>query len=276
MVAPALRREVVRFTLNNFKFSERQACNLINFPRSTFRYKPLPDKNIWLRERLKKLATERRRFGSKRLYVLLRREGNIVNHKRVERIYHQEGLSLRKRKKKRQTAAPRLVVPKPLKPNERWSMDFVSDQICDGRKFRSLTIVDDCSRESPAIEVDTSLPGKRVVGVLNRLKDIRGLPKHIVVDNGPEFSGSDLDRWAFENKVNLVFIRPGKPVENAYIESFNGKFRDECLNENWFTSLKDAKEKIEAWRKDYNRHRPHSSLENYSPEQWVKLKFKTR
>lgn len=225
------------------------------------------------RARLKELASQRRRFGSPRLHVLLRREGKIVNHKRVERIYREEGLSLRKRKKKRQTAALRIVLPTPTQPNKRWSMDFVSDQLSDGRKFRSLTIVDDCSRESPAIEVDTSLPGKRVTRVLDRLADTRGLPDAIVVDNGPEFSGSELDSWAHQRGVKLCFIRPGKPVENVYIESFNGKFRDECLNEHWFTSLKDAQEKIEAWRKDYNRNRPHSSLGNLTPDEFVRRNY---
>lgn len=273
MVTPALRREAVRFALDKFPFSERQACKIIGLPRSTFRYEPLPDKNGWLRQRLKELASQRRRFGSPRLCVLLRREGKIVNHKRVERIYREEGLSLRKRKKKRATAALRVVLPTPTEPNKRWSMDFVSDQLCDGRKFRSLTIVDDFSRESPAIEVDTSLPGKRVTRVLDRLAETRGLPTAIVVDNGPEFAGSELDSWAHERGVKLCFIRPGKPVENAYIESFNGKFRDECLNEHWFTSIKDAQVKIEAWRKDYNRHRPHSSLGNLSPEEFVKRNY---
>lgn len=273
MVTPALQRDAVQFALKEFSFSERQACKIINLPRSTFRYEPLPDKNEWLRVRLKELAASRRRFGSPRLCVLLRREGKIVNHKRVERIYREEGLSLRKRKKKRQTAALRVVLPTPVQPNKRWSMDFVSDQLSDGRKFRSLTIVDDCSRESPAIEVGTSLPGKRVTRVLNRLAESRGLPDAIVVDNGPEFSGSALDSWAHERGVKLCFIRPGKPVENAYIESFNGKFRDECLNEHWFTSLKDAQEKIEAWRKDYNKHRPHSSLGNLSPEEFVRRNY---
>lgn len=276
MVTPAAKREAVRFALKEFQFSERQACKIISLSRSTFQYKPLPDKNIWLRERLKELASQRRRFGSPRLHVLLRREGKIVNHKRVERIYREEGLSLRKRKKKRQTAALRIVLPTPMEPNKRWSMDFVSDQLSDGRKFRSLTIVDDCSRESPAIEVDTSLPGKRVTRVLDRLAETRGLPDAIVVDNGPEFSGSELDSWAHARGVKLCFIRPGKPVENAYIESFNGKFRDECLNEHWFTSLKDAQEKIEVWRKDYNRNRPHSSLGNLSPEEFVRRNYSAK
>lgn len=273
MVTPILRRAAVRFALEKFQLSERQACQLMGLSRSTFRYQPLPDKNEWLRVRLKELAASRRRFGSPRLQVLLRREGTVVNHKRVERIYREEGLSLRKRKKKRQTAALRIVLPTPTEPNKRWSMDFVSDQLSDGRKFRSLTIVDDCSREAPAIEVDTSLPGKRVTRVLDRLAESRGLPEAIVVDNGPEFSGRELDSWAHKRGVNLCFIRPGKPVENAYIESFNGKFRDECLNEHWFTSLKDAQEKIEAWRKDYNRNRPHSSLGNLTPEEFVKKNY---
>jgi putative transposase len=204
------------------------------------------------------------------MHVLIRREGKIVNHKRLERIYAEEGLQLKKRKKRRQTAALRVVIPTPTKPNVRWSMDFVSDNLYDGRKFRCLTIVDDYSRESPAITVDTSLPGQRVTGILDYLGETRGLPDIIVCDNGPEFSGIMLDRWAHERGVKIAFIRPGKPTENAFIESFNGKFRDECLNENWFTSLNDAQEKIEAWRKDYNRNRPHSSLGNLSPEEFVR------
>lgn len=218
----------------------------------------------------------RRRYGSPRMHVLIRREGKIVNHKRIERIYAEEGLQLRKRKKRRQTAALRVVIATPLKPNVRWSMDFVSDNISDGRKFRCLTIVDDFSRESPAIVVDTSLPGQRVTGILDYLGGTRGLPDTIVCDNGPEFAGIALDRWAHERGVKIAFIRPGKPTENAFIESFNGKFRDECLNENWFTSLKDAQEKIETWRRDYNSNRPHSSLGNLTPDEfmrWHQSKF---
>jgi len=269
VVTPALRREAVRFALDHFQFSERQACALVGLARSTFQYEPRPERDGWLREKIRELASQRRRFGSPRLYVLLRREGHIVNHKRVERIYHEEGLSLRRRKKRRQAAALRVVLPTPEKPNQRWSMDFVSDQLASGKKFRSLTIVDDCSRESPAIEVDISLPGLRVCRVLERLGETTGLPQTIVVDNGPEFSGQDLDAWCFKRGIKLEFIRPGKPTENAYIESFNGKFRDECLNENWFVSLKDAQEKIEAWRRDYNRNRPHSSLGNLTPEEFI-------
>jgi putative transposase len=270
VVGSHAKRDAVGYTIKEHQFSQRRACRLVQIARSTVQYKRGPDQNEWLRARLKVLAAQRRRFGSPRLYYLIRREGRMVNHKRIERIYKEEGLSLQKRKQKRQIAALRVVTPTPDKPNQRWSMDFVSDQLSMGRRFRCLTLVDDCSRESPAIEVDVSLPGKRVIRVLERLKQTRGLPKVIVVDNGPEFSGHDLDQWAHENNVRLVFIRPGKPVENAFIESFNGKFRDECLNEHWFTSLKDAQEKIESWRLDYNYNRPHSSLGNLTPNEYVK------
>jgi putative transposase len=273
VVGSAAKRDAVGYAAEKFGLSQRRACRLVAVSRSTVQYQKQPDKNVWLRKRLKELAATRRRFGAPRLHTLIRREGKVVNHKRLERVYREEGLSLRKRKKRRQTAAPRVVLPAPEKPNKRWSMDFVSDCLAHGRKFRCLTIVDECSRESPAIEVDTSLPGRRVTRVLDRLKEIRGLPEAITVDNGPEFAGSALDQWAHSNGVQIVFIRPGKPVENAFIESFNGKFRDECLNENWFSSLKDAQEKIEAWRKDYNRNRPHSSLGNLSPEEFVRRNY---
>lgn len=270
MVSPAAKKEAVHYTIENFSISQRRACRTIHASRSTIRYKQRSDNNEWLRVHLKKLASQRRRFGSPRLTVLLRREGHMINHKRVERIYSEEGLQLKKRKKRRQTAALRMVMPTPTGPNQRWSMDFVSDCIANGRKFRCLTIVDDFSRESPAIVVDTSLPGQRVTGILDYLGETRGLPDTITCGNGPEFAGIALDRWAHRRGVKLAFIRPGKPVENAFIESFNGKFRDECLNEHWFTSLKDAQEKIEIWRRDYNSHRPHSSLNNLTPEEFIK------
>lgn len=223
-----------------------------------------------LRARLKDLANERRRYGSPRLKVLLRREGFTDNHKRIERIYSEEGLQVRRRKRKR-TARGRQVklVETPTRPNERWSMDFVSDTIAGGAKLRCLNIVDDFTRECPHIEADRSLGGERVCRVLDYLAWERGLPEEIVVDNGPEFTSLALDRWAHENGVVLRFIDPGKPVQNCYIESFNGKFRDECLNENWFVNLADAKRKIEAYRVDYNTVRPHSSLGNLTPEEFA-------
>ena len=193
----------------------------------------------------------------------------MVNHKRTERIYHEEGLALRKKRRRKGAAGARVMMPSPQKPNERWSMDFVSDSIVNGRRFRALAIVDDYSRECPAIEVDTSLGGARVVGVLERLSQTRGLPDVITLDNGPEFAGRHLDEWAFRNGVKLNFIRPGKPIENAFAESFNGRLRDECLNTNWFINLKHAREIIENWRKDYNEVRPHSSLNHRTPMEYA-------
>jgi putative transposase len=200
---------------------------------------------------------------------MLRREGLVVNHKRTERIYREERLSLRKRKRRKTAAMNRTILPAPKGPNERWSMDFVTDSIVTGRRFRALVIVDDYSRECPAIEVDTSLGGHRVVGVLEKLAETRGLPEAITIDNGPEFAGKALDEWAYRHGVKLNFIRPGKPIENAYAESFISRLRDECLNENWFISLNHAREVIEYWRIDYNEGRPHTSLGGLTPREYV-------
>jgi len=193
----------------------------------------------------------------------------VVNHKRVERLYREEGLSLRKRKRRKTAAVDRVIFPAPEKPNERWSMDFVTDSTVTGRHFRILAIIDDYSRECPAAEVDTSLGGARVVSVLERLAATRGLPKVITMDNGPEFAGRHLDEWAFRKGIKLNFIRPGKPIENAFSESFNGRLRDECLNENWFLSVGEARDIIEAWRKDYNEVRPHGSLNGLTPREFA-------
>ena len=216
------------------------------------------------------LAYARPRFGYRRLQVLLRRAGVRVNHKCVYRVYRQEGLAVRRKRRKRVAGqrGPAVVVPTAV--NQRWSMDFMGDSLADGRTFRTLNVVDDCSREALAIVVDTSLPGTRVVRVLEELGETRGLPAVIVIDNGPEFAGQALDEWAYRRGVRLHFITPGKPVENAYIESFNGKFRDECLNEHWFLDLDHARELIEEWRVDYNRVRPHSSLDNATPEEFAR------
>lgn len=269
-MSPAAKRAVIRHTTDNFSVSERRACRATRIPRSTIRYERRAPDDGELRRRLKELALQRRRWGSPMLTTLLRREGFTDNHKRIERIYAEEGLQVRKRKKRRQTAAPRIAIPTPTTPNKRWSMDFVSDALYDGRRFRCLTVIDDFSRECPIIVVDTSLPGHRVAQVLDGIGGSRGLPEIIVCDNGPEFTSQALDWWANERSVKLAFINPGKPVENAFIESFNGKFREECLNEHWFTSLRDAQEKIEAWRRDYNRNRPHSSLGNKTPEEFLR------
>jgi putative transposase len=255
--------------MGSLGLSEHKACQLTNISASVFRYKPKPGNDDALRQRLRELAEQRKRFGSPRLHILLKREKLVINHKRTERIYREEGLALRRKRRRKGAAGARVVLPFPQRINERWSMDFVTDSIVTGRKFRSLAIVDDYSRECPAIEVDTSLGGRRVVNVLEKLAEIRGVPDVITIDNGPEFAGRVLDEWAYRKGVKLSFIRPGKPIENAYIESFNGRFRDECLNTNWFMSLKHAREVIEEWRRDYNEVRPHSSLKGSTPKAYA-------
>ena len=225
--------------------------------------------NVTVLARLQAHAAVRARFGYRRLHILLEREGVRVNHKRVHRIYQAAGLQVRRRRRKRLTRADRVPLPIATQRLERWSMDFTTDTLADGRNFRTLNIVDDFTRECVAIEVDRSLPGLRVTRVLDRLHAAVGLPQTIVVDNGPEFAGRTLDAWAYAHGVTLRFIRPGKPIENAYVESFNGKFRDECLNEHWFLSVAEAKAVIEAWRVDYNLVRPHSALGGQTPHQFA-------
>jgi putative transposase len=221
-------------------------------------------------ERLRSLAHERPRYGYRRLHVLLRRGGVPANHKRLWRLYRQEGLAVRRKRRKRTAWGRRVILPAAQTRNERWSMDFVGDSLADGRTFRTLNIVDDFTREAVAIVVDQSIPGERVVRELEAVAMQRGVPGMIVTDNGPEFAGKALDAWAYRRGVTLHFIRPGKPVENAYVESFNGKFRDECLNEHWFTSLPHARDVIAGWRQDYNEVRPHSSLGNATPAEFAR------
>ena len=219
--------------------------------------------------RLKDLAGTRVRYGYRRLHVLLMREGWQLNHTRVYRLSKHEGLSLRLKTKKKRISQARVPWPAPSGPLECWSMDFVADRLSDGRQFRLLTLVDNFSRVSPAIEIDFSLNGRRVVEVLERLKGSCGLPKVIKVDNGSEFISKAMDEWAHRNGVKLDFSRPGKPTDNAFIESFNGRLRQECLNQNWFTSLADARGIVETWREDYNQFRPHSSLDHRTPSEFV-------
>jgi putative transposase len=267
VVTAPVRRSAVGFVRQSFEISQRRACRLIGISESSCRYVSVRSDGV-LVDRLRELAQERSRFGYKRLHVLLRREGFIVNHKRVYRLYRREGLMVRRRKRKR-VALPRAPLPVPTRPNERWSMDFITDTLADGRVIRALNVVDDFSRECRAIEVDTSLPGLRVARVLERLRAEHGLPKTIVVDNGPEFSGRLLDAWAYQRGVKLHFIQPGKPIQNAFVESFNSRFRDECLNEHWFLGLSDARERVETWRQDYNTQRPHRSLGQLTPEEYA-------
>jgi putative transposase len=252
--------------------SERRACQLAGISRSVYRYQPIPKHEEPMRARLRELARERPRFGSPRLTVLLRREFGLVNHKRVERLYREEGLQLPRRRKKRRRGVQRVPLESPAHPNERWSMDFMSDSLYNGRRFRVLSVLDDFSRQCLALEVDTSLSGERVTRVLDQLIDAHGRPSVLVMDNGPEFTSRAMLRWAQDQEVALHYIDPGKPVQNAFVESFHSRVRDECsrvrdecLQTQWFASLGEARHQIEAWRRDYNRVRPHSSLDYQPP-----------
>ncbi|MFC1962393.1 IS3 family transposase [Chloroflexota bacterium] len=269
LLKPRIKRLAVSHARENLGLSERKACLLVNILASVYRYRPKEGNDDALRQRMRELAGQRKRFGSPRLHILLKREVLVINHKRTERIYREEGLALRRKRRRKGAAGARVVMPSPQRTNERWSMDFVTDSIVTGWRFRALAIVDDYSRECPAIEVDTSLGGRRVVGVLNRLAEKRGLPEVITPDNGPEFTGRVLDEWAYRKGVKLNFIRPGKPVENAFAESFIGRLRDKCLNTNWFINLKHARDIIEDWRIDYNQVRPHSSLKGRTPMEYA-------
>lgn len=269
MVKPSVRRQAVGFLRAAFGASQRRICKLVGIGRSSCRYQSKKEEPVELLSDLRALAAERPRFGYRRLHVLLARRGHRVNHKRVYRLYRTENLAVRRKKRKRIAAQIRTVPAPPQRPNERWSIDFVSDALGNGRRFRALTVVDDFTRECLAIEVDTSLPGARVARALEQLVVERGAPATIISDNGPEFTGAAMDSWSAQRGIHQHFIRPGKPMENGYIESFNGKFRDECLSGNWFINLADARARIGAWKEDYNSIRPHSSLGNRTPEEFA-------
>ena len=264
MVTPAARREVVAYLQEQHRFSQRRACRVVRAARATVRYQPRRPDHEALRTRLRELAAARPRFGYRRLTILVRREQGAINHKRVYRLYRLEGLAVRRRGRKRLARTAR-VAPAVLLAGQHWAMDFMQDSLASGRPFRTLNIVDLATRECLAIEVDTSLPGARVVRVLAQLCEAHGRPTAITMDNGPEFAGLVLDAWAYKEGVQLDFIDPGKPMQNGHLESFNGKFRDECLNQHWFTDLGDARKTIAAWRDDYNSVRPHSALGNLAP-----------
>lgn len=255
--------------MEHYNAAIRRACRLVFLSHSVWYYKPHRRDDSFLRMRIREIARIRIRYGFWRIFILLRREGFKDNHKRIYRIYKEEGLNLRsKRPRRNKSGAHRMERPDLSTINECWSMDFVSDQLFDGQRFRSLTIVDNYSRKCMAIYPGKSLKGDDVVNVLEELQHMNGIiPDRIQVDNGSEFISKALDKWAYDNNVTLDFSRPGKPTDNPYIESFNGKFRDECLNANWFLSIQDAREKIEAWRIEYNQFRPHSSLNDQTPEE---------
>lgn len=269
MVTPAARKEAVEFACSNFPMSLRRACGLMQIQMSSYYYRHRPRPDGALRAALKEAAAKRRRWGYRMLAVLMKRQGFKDNLKRIHRVYREEKLQVKIRRR-RKTARWRGDKPIPAsRPNERWSMDFMSDQLANGRTIRVFNVVDDFTRQCLAMEVDTSLNGVRVTRILDRLVARHGHPQRIVMDNGPEFTGKALDRWAWEHRVHLAFIEPGKPVQNAFVESFNGTCRNECLNENWFLSLDDARTIIENWRIDYNDQRPHSSLAGRTPSEFA-------
>jgi putative transposase len=266
-----VRRELVSHLRSAYELSEKRACGLIGITRWSNRYQSRRDPQDELRLRIRELAASRVRYGYRRLTVLLCREGWAVNAKRIYRLYAEEGLQLRTKKRAKRAAHTRVPLPSPVRANQRWSMDFVSDRLADGRWFRILTIVDQYTRECLCAYAERSQTGASVVEQVDRIVALRGAPESITTDNGGEFAGQAMDAWAHRVGVKLDFIRPGKPVQNGYIESFNGRLRDECLNTELFVNLADAREKIERWRRDYNEQRPHSSLADRTPEEFARV-----
>ena len=270
-MTPAARREAVAHLCSAYEVSERRACKAVVVDRSSVRYRSRRADDGALRSRLKELASERRRFGYRRLHILLRREGVQINHKKLRRLYREEKLQVRRRggrKRALGTRAPRIV---PQGANQRWSLDFVSDQFGSGRRFRILTVVDDFTKECLALVADTSLSGMRVARELDLVIATRGLPACVVSDNGTELTSCAILSWAQERQVDWHYIAPGKPTQNAFVESFNGKLRDELLNETIFVSLDDARHALADWKNDYNLVRPHSAIGNIAPFEFAQL-----
>ena len=265
---PAARRQVAAYLQAHHQFSQRRACGLAGIHRSTVRYRSTKPRDEPIRIRLRDLAMHYRRYGYKRLHVLLRREGIMINHKRTYRLYREENLMVRQRKKRRRRPIGRLPIIMPTRPGERWSMDFLADQLMDGRRFRLLAITDDFTRECLAIHVAQSITGLRVCEVLDQLRPAHGKPASILTDNGTEFTSQAMFKWSYDASVEQTFIEPGKLSQNAFIESFNGRLRDECLNEHVFSSLPEARLIIENWRIHYNNERPHGSLGWLTPHQF--------
>jgi len=265
------RKAAVARLVEQRGLSQVRACRLVGLNRSSMNYRPRRPDDALLRQRLRELAAERRRFGYRRLGWLLEREGHVLNRKKLYRLYREEKLMVRRRKGRKRALGTRAPMTLPGAINQRWSLDFVADALSDGRRFRILCVVDDFSRECLATVVDTSLGGVRVVRELDRLTAERALPRMVVSDNGTELTSCAVLRWA-TGRLEWHYIEPGKPVQNAFVESFNSKLRDECLNEHVFLTLAEARETIEAWRYDYNHLRPHSSLGALTPSEFAMLK----
>jgi putative transposase len=263
------QREIVDEVKTDYGVSARFACRVLQFPESTYFYRSRRQPRTALRLRLRELAASRPRYGYHRLHVLLRREGWVVNRKLVYRLYREEGLAVRTRRRRKVASQPRLALSAPTETNERWAMDFVSDELARGGRFRVFTVIDVFTRECLALHAKRSIRSKDVTAVLDGVITQRGVPAAITCDNGTEFTSKMFDEWAFLRKIQLDFIRPGKPVENAYIESFNGRLREECLSQHWFTDIDDAQAAMAAWIKDYNESRPHTSLGDLAPADYA-------
>ena len=269
MVSAPARREQVRYMVEK-GLSERRALAVVRMSASAFRYAPRPDRNVELRERIVALAQRYRRYGVGMIHLKLRQGGLLVNYKRVERLYQEARLQVRRRKRKKVLAGERQPLVRPVAANQVWSMDFVFDRTAEGRVIKCLVIVDDATHEAVAIEVERAISGIGVTRVLDRLAQSRGTPQVIRTDNGKEFCGKAMVMWAYERGVQLRLIQPGKPNQNAYVESFNGRLRDECLNEHWFTNLLHARTTIETWRREYNEERPKKVLGGLTPTTYAR------
>jgi putative transposase len=269
-VKPARRKALARWLIDCFRISDRRACRVIQVHRSSWHYRSRRDDQVALKQRIREIAETRNRYGYLRIHALLRREGWPINHKRIYRLYCEMGLQMRHKTPRRRVKAKLREDRQPAKRiNDCWSMDFMADQLFDGKKLRVLTIVDNFSRVSPAIGVRHRYTGYDVVRTLEWATKRHGTPRAIRVDNGPEFVSKELDLWAYANDVTLDFSRPGKPTDNAFIESFNARVRQECLNQHWFLSLADARLKINRWRHEYNHDRPHSMLGYLAPADYA-------
>jgi len=269
VVKPADRKPITEHLIKIHQLSERKACDLTGVSRTGFRYQPQVANDEPLRRRLKSLASQYPRYGYLLLHNLLKQEGLVINKKHTYRLYTEENLQVRTKKRKKLTR-PRLVMDAPTKANQRWSMDFVADQLSNGRRFRILNVVDDYSRELVGQLVLFSITGQQVARFLTQLFEQRAKPKSITCDNGTEFTSKAMFFWGKENRVKLNFIQPGKPTQNAFVESLNGRFRDACLNQHWFRSIEEARYEIDQWRHHYNNERPHSSLNYLSPVAFAK------
>ncbi|MCL5777890.1 IS3 family transposase [Limibaculum sp. FT325] len=277
VVTPAARREVVAHLCSAHQVSQRRACTVLGVDRSSVRYRSVRPDDAELRQAMKAVGAERRRFGYRRVHVMLERQGWQVSQKKLRRLYREEKLQVKKRGGRKRAIGTRRPMVVPERPNERWSLDFVSDAFTDGRRFRVLAVVDDFTRECLALVADTSLSGPRVTRELTTIMARQGRPKTIVSDNGTELTSMAVLQWCQDTQIDWHYIAPGKPMQNAFVESFNGSFRDELLNETLFSSLAEAREKITAWKEDYNRNRPHSSLGNLTPQEFaIKSRLETK